>query len=402
VTTSKRGQGEGGIASYDTAGGERWSIVYRAYDRERGARRQFRKGGFVSKAEAQKALRKALQQVDDGEHVTPSSFTLRAFVEQRWLPAVQGELRPSTFSSYSRNLRLHVLPALGATSLQRLDAGQLQALYGVLLARGRKDHKEGRALSVRTVRYIHTILKSALQAAVEWDLVRTNPAAKVKSPKQSAATGPEGMRTWDRDQVRASLASTEGDRLRTLWLVLLTTGMRRGEALGLCWDAVDLDTGRLKVTRTLVDLGPGGEPVWSDPKTLAGRRVIALDSGTVAALRTHRAQQLTDRLAVGAGWSACAKGDGGLVFTMPDGGPLHPERLSRRFQAGTRRAGLPMIRLHDLRHTHATLALEAGVNAKVMQERLGHADVSITLRVYSHVSQTLASDVAEQVARLIL
>ena len=172
--------------------------------------------------------------------------------------------------------------------------------------------------------------------------------------------------------------------------------MRRGEALGLAWADLDLEVGRLSVRRTLVDLLAGGVPVWSDPKTAKGRRTVDLDARTVAVLRSHRAAQAQERLLTGAGYE-----QHDLVFAMPNGRPVHPERFSREFAETVARSELPRIRLHDLRHTWAVRALQAGVHAKVVQERLGHSNISITLDTYSHVLPAMQTDAAAQVAALI-
>ena len=172
------------------------------------------------------------------------------------------------------------------------------------------------------------------------------------------------------------------------------TGVRRGELLGLSWDAVDLDAGRLAITRTLIE--GRGAPQFSEPKTKRGRRSVALDAGTVDALREHRERQLDERLAWGPAYEPHD-----LVFCREDGTPIWPRTFSRFFDHHVRDAGLPKIRLHDLRHTHATLALEAGVHPKVVQERLGHSSIAITLDIYSHAIPAMQEDAAETIAALL-
>jgi integrase len=176
------------------------------------------------------------------------------------------------------------------------------------------------------------------------------------------------------------------------------TGMRRGEGLGLGWKHVDLEKGTATIRRTLVDIEDANDdvPVWSDPKTKSGNRTIQLDAGTVAVLRALRAEQAKERLLLGPAYR-----DYDLVLCWPDGRPYHPERVSRVFGQRTRKHGLPTIRLHDLRHTWATLALEAGIHPKVVQQQLGHANVSITIDIYSHVSPAMQSDAAERVAAMV-
>jgi integrase len=362
-----------------------------------GPRQQLRRRGFPTRRAAQAVLTETLTNLAEQTYVAPSRLNFGEYVTSRWLPAIEGELRPSTFASYSRNLRLHVLPEVGRVSLQSLDAGTLTALYQRLARDGRKDHVHGTGLSATTVRYIHTIVRSALQTAVEWDLLIRNPADRTKPPRPRAqADRHKKINTWPREVLAAFLTATTGTRLHPLWLLLATTGLRRGEALGLTWRAVDLSAGRLSVIRSLVDV-EYGRPVWSDPKTSRGRRSVALDPATLAALKTLRAEQLQERLLVGADYA-----EHDLVFARAEGGPRHPDRTAAAFRETVARLGLPAIRLHDLRHTWATLALEAGVHPKVVQERLGHANVSITLDLYSHVAPAMATDAASKVAALIL
>ena len=367
---------------------------------EPGERRQQKRGrGFATKKAAQAALDKLKGEVRSQSYVDRDKVTLRAFAEQTWLPHVKGQVRASTFESYNRVIRLHILRDLGDVEVQRLTAQRWENHLAKLAAAGRADYAEGRALSRRSVQYAHTLGKAMLDYAVKKKLRSDNPAAEVDPPKAAAeARTHDAMSTWPREVLSSFLTRgrSEGHRHHVSWLLLATTGMRRGECLGLAWSDVDFDAGRLRVRRTLVDMRDDA-PVWSDPKTSSGKRSIALDAGTVAALRKHRAAQLEERLAVGAGYV-----EHDLVFAMPDGRPLHPERFSRTFTETIRRWKLPRIRLHDLRHTWATLALEAGVHPKVVQERLGHANVSITLGIYTHVSQAMESDAAERVAGLFL
>jgi len=202
------------------------------------------------------------------------------------------------------------------------------------------------------------------------------------------------MTTWTAEQLRAFLDYTVDHRLYSAFVVLATTGMRRGEALGLRWSDVELTTGRSSIVQTVIAVNH--KVKIGSPKTARGRRTVALDPGTVAVLRRHRQQQLEERLIMGAGFT-----DHGLIFCRPDAGPLHPERFTRTFEIEAGRAGLPRIRLHDLRHTWATLALASGEHPKVVQERLGHANVSITLDIYSHVSEGLHGAAADRVAGII-
>jgi integrase len=186
-----------------------------------------------------------------------------------------------------------------------------------------------------------------------------------------------------------------GDPLYPAFLLLATTGMRQGEALGLRWSDVDLDVGRASIIQTVIPVNHKVQ--FGSPKTDKGRRSITLDGRTTASLKGHRQRQLELRMSLGAGWAGHD-----LVFTKELGEPLHPERFSRTFDQHVERLQLPHISLHGLRHTWATLALQVGVHPKVVQERLGHSSISITLDTYSHAVPAMETDAAEKVASLVL
>lgn len=318
----------------------------------------------------------------------------RKQLNEQWVPVLRTQVRASTAHSYERNLRLHVIPHLGSKPLQSVRPADLTTLYARLLSDGRRDHlgrATGAELSLRSVAYLHTILGKCLGDAVDGGLLKVNPARRAKVPKPaSAATGTTSSAPGHAKSRRTSSPPLEGIATTLPGCCWPPHGLRRGEALGLSWSALDLDASRLRVARTLVDVDRG-RPVWSDPKTRRGRRSIALDAGTVAALGIVRAEQEVERRAAGERYV-----DHDLVFARPDGSPIHPDRLARSFIEQGEGLGLPAIRLHDLRHTWATLALEAGVHPEVVSERLGHSTISITLDIYSHVSPAMQTDAAAQ------
>jgi integrase len=233
----------------------------------------------------------------------------------------------------------------------------------------------------------------ALDDAVGWSMLTRNPAASANPPKKA----PAGRKTtWTADELRRFLDHVRADRLYAAYLLSALTGMRRGEVLGLGWSSVDLDSAKLTVERSLVLVDY--VPTLAAPKTAHGRRVVALDPGTVAALREHRTRQLNDRVALGPAWG----NELDLVFTRDDGRPLHPQVFSDAFERHAAAAKLPKLSLHSLRHTHATLALRAGVHPKVVSERLGHATVAFTLDTFTEALPDMQETAAGMVAALVL
>jgi len=373
--------------------GKSWSVIVdTGNDPLTGRRRQRWHGGHRTKRDAEAALAEIVGSVNKGAYVPKSKQSLAEFTSD-WLAAIEPTLRPATHYSYARNLRLHVLPYLGSTPLAGLDAGALNGLYAALLAGGRKD-SEGGGLSPRSVRYVHTIAHRLFKDAVRWGRLARNPADAADPPRGTTSGSPD-MVTWTAEELARFLDGARSiDRHWAAYLLLATTGMRRGEALGLRWSDLDLAACRAAIRQTVVTVNH--EVHFGTPKTAKGRRTVTLDAVTIAGLREHRKAQAAERLLMGAGWR-----DHDLVFARVDGSPLHPERFSRSFAERSRQLGLPKIRLHDLRHGWATMALAAGVHPKVVQERLGHASISITLDTYSHVSPALHGEAAETVAALV-
>jgi integrase len=373
--------------------GESW---YFWVELERGAdgkRHQLSRGGFRTRKQAEKAYAEVRDQLRQDSFITPTKTTVGAFLVDEWLPAVRASIRPGTHDHYSKMVHGYVVPRIGGLKLGELTPGQLNAFYADLLVDGRLQGgpSQPAGLSPKTVRHVHTLLHKALADAVRWGNLGRNPADRAEPPRPRTAE----MKVWDLTQLRRFLTRVETNRLGPIWLLMATTGMRRGEVLGLRWADVDLDGGRISIVQThvLVDR----LVVVSEPKTAKGRRSIALDPTTVSALRQYRRLQREERLRYGELWT-----DVGLVATHEDGTAINPRLFSAWFTQHARAADLPLIRLHDLRHSYATAALSAGIPAKVVSERLGHANIAITLDTYSHVLPNMQEQAAEQVAQLIL
>lgn len=259
---------------------------------------------------------------------------------------------------------------------------------------------DGTGLAPKSVRSVHTMLRKALQDAVERGHVLRNVADLSNPPTQRQARSRAAQRkVWTGEQMRAFLAHVTDDRLYAAWLLFATTGMRRGEVAGLRWVDVDLEAARLQVAQTVTVAG--NVLVWAeDARTEAGARTIALDPVTTAALRAHRARQREERMLMGPGWVDDSHGP--LVFAQADGSATHPDRFLRLLATRAKGCGLPVIDVHGLRHSYATAALRAGVSPEVLSKRLGHADVAITLSIYAHVRPSDDEDAAVRAAAAIL
>ena len=274
--------------------------------------------------------------------------------------------------------------------LQNLTPDQLSRFYRELQLSGGTG---GGSLSPNTVRRVHATLHRALRDATRWGHLQRNPASVAVKPMQPTI-GSRDIATWTAEEVQSFLEHVADDRLFALWRLAVTTGMRRGELLGLRWSDVDLDARRLAVRQTLICIG--AQVLFGEPKTKRGKRSIALDVDTVAALAIWRDRQEQEREGWGEAWTRT-----GLVFSREDGSLIHPDLLTGWFARHVDRAKLRPIRLHDLRHTHASLALQAGISAKVVSDRLGHATVAFTLDVYSHVIPGLQEEAADRIAALM-
>ncbi len=293
--------------------------------------------------------------------------TLLLQANSRWLSdSVKGTVRGSTYERHEGIIRTHLGPTLGRVKLKSLTPTHVRGLHREKLDAG---------LAPATVRKIHSTLHKALSQAVSDGLLPRN-AADVKAPRPT----PEEMRPLSSQEARAFLkaASEAGDRFEPLYVLAISTGLRRGELLGLRWEDADLERGTLRVGRALVREGGRHRP--GETKTKRARRQIRLTSQAMSALKTHRKKQLKERMKF-----ASLYQDYGLIFATGVGTPLNPENMVKRsFKPLLKRAGLPEIRFHDLRHTCATLLLGRGVHPKLVQELLGHATIAMTLDNYSH------------------
>jgi integrase len=330
-----------------------------------------------SRRDAERALTKLLHEVDTGQAVVDGKTPLGGFLADKWLPHMRTQVRPKTWQRYEGAIRLHVAPTIGLVRLAQLRPTHVQRVLDVMTEAG---------CSAASVHKTYRVLASALTQAVRWRILAVNPAAGVRPPRDERRE----LSVPDAAEVRKLLDAAARTSYELPLLLAATTGMRRGEVLGLRWQSVDLDAGSLAVTTTLQRVR--GETVFVAPKTDRSRRKISLPAVTVDALKRHRKEQAERRLLLGAAWV-----DSDLVVDRGDGEHLDPDTLSTGFRRAAKAAGLEGARLHDLRHSYATTLLAAGVNVKVVSEALGHARTAFTMDVYAHVLPTMGEQAASAI-----
>ena len=289
-------------------------------------RRRETKSGFATQKECQAAMNKLLVAVGEQSYAVPTKASVREYLTKEWLPAVKSTIRPSTYNSYVQHVECHIVPHIGSVKLQKLSGSRINALYAELAETGRKDGATG--LSPMTIHHVHACLHKACKDAVRWGHISRNPLDAADPPRKKG-DGTREMQTWTKEQLKAFLESVADDRLSPLWHTIAMTGMRRGEAIGLRWSDIDFEGGRLAVRRALIPINR--EVVVSEPKTAKGRRVVALDPGTIEVLKAQAARQLEEQTDCEA-WT-----ETGLVFTQASGSALDPESVSRYFRQAVKK-----------------------------------------------------------------
>lgn len=355
-------------------------------------RRRRVRSGFATKAEALAALREAQHDDYKGRLVEPTRVSVAEYLDS-WLATTRSrigdDLTSTGWRDYEIHVRRHIVPGIGDIPLQALDRNGVKAFYG-WLQDGNTSGK-GRKPSLKTVHNVHLTLHRAMEDAVADSLIPRNPTQGTRqAPRRQ-----QEMLTWDTLQLRSFLDATVDDRLFPLWRLTAMTGMRRGEVLGLKWDDLSISNSTLTVRRQW-KRGERGL-VLAPPKTDRGLRTIDIDAVTLGVLRDWRKNQLGERLAHEGDWD-----DDGFVFTRPDGRRQDPDVVSQRFDRLVTRLRLPPVRFHDLRHTHATLLLLAGVPPHVVSMRLGHRSVAFTLQQYAHVLPQQQAEAVERLATRLL
>jgi len=364
-----------------------YAVIYEGLDPVTGKEIRTWHPAGTNKTEATKLARRLAAEIE-GRNDDTRSLTFGAYLTTQWLPGKRIALAESTWHGYRRKVERHILPALGTVPIRRLKVTQLEALYDSKL---RPTNPDTKALAPKTVLEIHLIIRGALGDAVRRGMLKRNIATVAHAPRLRSIPKHEAQ-AWTAAQLQAFLHSAAGHRCFAALWVAACTGMRRSELLGLRWGDIDLNAATISINRGLVAIGY--ELHESRGKTTNSRRCIDIGPTTVDILSSWHAWQNAEQ-------RAARTEPSGYVFTGTDGGPIHPHSISQTFERISRRAGLPIIRFHDLRHTHATLSIKDHVPVKVVSERLGHATPAFTIDTYQHVLPGMQAEAAAGFEALI-
>lgn len=381
---SRRPKGTGSIDERGDGFQARYSYV------DGSGKRRMRAATFATRTEARKWLTARLADAANGRVTDAGGLTVGEYLGD-WLASLgMAQLEAGTVSWYRSAVQRHIIPAIGGMKLSKLSAVQVEAFLAEKAESGRLDGQGG--LGPASVRRLQVTLGKALDAAVRKGLLASNPVRLADKPKIPPRDVTEAV--WSPETSEAFLQAVREDREHPLWHCACWTGLRRSEIAGLQWPDIDLDAGVLSVrrARTQVD----GKPIVKGPKTATSRRTVDLDAETVNVLRAWRKAQLEERLRAGTAWEP-----GEWIFTNELGQPWRPDSITRVFVDRVRSLGLPATDIKGLRHAHATALLRAGVHPKVVQERLGHSSIAVTMDIYSSVLPGMQRNAVEKLAALV-
>lgn len=360
----------------------RWAIVLDVPDPQTGQRRRKWHSFQGNKRAAQVECARLIAELDGGQYIEPAKTTVREYFE-RWLKHEKANVSPKTHSRYEELLMKNVAPVLGSVTLNKLTASKIDAAWSQLLESGRRNGKGG--LSPRTVHHCRRVMLTAMEQAVKWDLLKKNPVSITRPPKVERAK----MEAYGAAQTGEMLFALKDTRMHIPALLAALCGLRRGEILALRWHHIDLVSAVMAVRESAEQVGT--EVRYKTPKS-GKARTVALSSSVIEELRRHRVAQAEEQLKLGIRPDADA-----FVVAQIDGKPIKPNSLTHEWTRQIAKTALPQIRFHDLRHSHATQLLAAGVHPKIASERLGHSTIGITLDLYSHVMPGMQANAAEQV-----
>jgi integrase len=360
----------------------KWAIVLDVPNAETGERRRKWHSFSGTKRQAQEECARLITSIRHGGYTEPTKTTLAQFLD-RWIEHEASGVSPKTLERYAELARKNIVPLLGTITLAKLRADAIDAAWTKALASGRRDGKGG--LAPRTVHHMRRVLIKALNQAVVWEIIAKNPAALSKPPKVER----KAMTAYGAETTGELLDAVRESRIFMPVLLAVMCGLRRGEVVALRWRNIDMDNRRMSIVETAEQT----KAEVRQKETKTGRaRVVDLSSSVVAELRRHRVAQAEEQLRLG-----LRPDDNAFVVAQVDGRPIQPNSLTHEWTRVLANTGLERIRFHDLRHSHATQMLAAGVHPKVAQERLGHSTIAITLDIYSHVMPGMGADAAERV-----
>ena len=360
----------------------KWAIVLDVPDPETGKRRRKWHTFHGTKRQAETECARLVAEVNGGNYVEPAKTTVRDYFI-RWLKHEKANVSPKTHQRYEELLLKNVAPVIGSVTLNKLTAARIDGAWGHLLENGRRDGKGG--LSPRTVHHCRRVMLTAMDQAVKWDLLKRNPVALTRPPKVEK----QQMEAFDAPQTAIMLDDFRENRVFIPALLASMCGLRRGEILALRWKDIDLVSATIAVRQSAEQVGT----VVRYKETKSGKsRVVALSSSVIEELKRHRIAQAEEQLKIG-----IRPDENSFVVAQVDGSPLKPVSLTHEWTRLLAKTSLPKIRFHDLRHSHATQLLAAGVHPKIASERLGHSTIGITLDLYSHVMPGMQANAAEQV-----
>lgn len=358
--------------------GKTYTIRYDIGRDINGKRMQKSIGGFKTKAEAQKSLNERLFKLQKGEFFTDENISFRNYLLNNWIPNYCiSHLKGKTIENYKFVINQYIVPNLGNIKLNKLTAKDLDFLYNKL--------QNSLGLSGTTCLNCHLVIHKSLKTAVKWQIISKNVADFADRPKKSTVK----MIALEIDQVKILLNALKNTSIYIFALLAFTTGMRRGELLGLTWEDIDLDNGTIKITKQLQKLN--GELLFTTPKSIKSIRTITIPENIVNILKQENLRQSDKKKFMGSEYH-----DNNLVICEEDGKPYDPDYIthnfSRKMNIISKKFNIPKIRLHDMRHTHATLLLKAGANIVAVSSRLGHEKVSTTLNLYSHLLPSMQQE----------
>ena len=335
-----------------------------------------------SQAEVKEKLKQALIECERVDYTKTGQYTVGTWLDVWFENVAQIKVRASSHQTYKGYIEHHIKPYIGHIPLEKLTTMDLQKLYRKLLTKGRVDRIEAKdqpeGLSAKTVRNINQVISSAMDLAVTQKIILTNPTKACELPKVER----KEMQTIPLEQLEAFLKEAKETGVYEMYYIALSTGLRRGELLGLKWQDIDWKNGVIKVRRQIARVD--GEIVEAPLKTKNSYRAVTISQQAIEVLKMQK-RNTNDE----------------YVFPSPNGGPISPDSVNNMLKRVLERAGIPKIRFHDLRHTFATIALQSGVDIKTVSSMLGHFSAGFTLDTYAHVTTAAQKEAAETLGQIL-